>query len=220
MTLPWLSRVRESISAALTPSAPPGRLERLERRLSEIEAGACDDRVLAGLLSSVAEARREAGQLDGAREAYERARALYEASGAPGWMAARMSERMDALSPARPGGPYREEEAPPAIWLRHEGRWHRFRQRVVVLGRGAPGQTDLCLPSGAVTRVHAVIAHEDGGHVLRDQRTTNGTLLVRRAGSVAVTRRLTSEHVLCDGDELRMGDQSVVVALSEPADAR
>jgi hypothetical protein len=220
MTLPWVSRVREAITAALTPPPPPGRLEQLEQRLREVEAGACDDRTLAGLLSSVAEARREAGRLEGAREAYERARALYEASGAPGWMAARMAERLDALAGGGAvGGPYREGEAP-VIWVRHGEVWHRFRQRVVVLGRGAPGQTDLCLPSGTVTRVHAVISHEDGRYVLRDRGSDNGTYLASRVGGEVSTQRLTGEHVLSDGDELWMGDQSVVVALTEPAGAR
>ena len=73
-----------------------------------------------------------------------------------------------------------------------------------------------CLPYAQQIDQHAVITHEDGRHVLRDMGTDNGTYLVGRDGDAFSAERLTAPHVLRDGDELMMGNQSVVFALTDP----
>ncbi len=63
------------------------------------------------------------------------------------------------------------------------------------LGRGS--SNDLVLPSMHVSRRHALIAKRDGGHVLKDLGSTNGTFL---NGSL-----LDGEELLRDGDSIRIG---------------
>ncbi len=191
----------------------PTRLEQLEKRLLETTEVWPHDTVLAGLLAEVGDARERAGLLKEAAEAYQRACGLYAKLGGPDWMATRMSERFQNLRP-HPATAYRRD-ALPFLWVHHEGRWQRFQQSVILLGRSAPGRTDIQLPSGVVARRHAAVFLIDGRHVLRDLGSTNGTFLVRRAGvPLPVPLRLT-DHLIADGDEAQIGDFVVGFALHD-----
>ena len=70
-----------------------------------------------------------------------------------------------------------------------------FLGDVTTIGR-EPDNT-LSIPEAAVSRYHAKVERIPGGHVLRDNGSTNGTLV----NGVRVT-----EHVLRDHDVVRVGD--------------
>ena len=87
---------------------------------------------------------------------------------------------------------------------------------MILLGRSAPGRTDVHLPSGTVGRHHAIVSVEDGRHVLRDLSTTSGTQLVRRAGVALPAPVPISDHLIADGDEAQLGEYVVRFALHAP----
>ncbi|MFZ4483064.1 MAG: FHA domain-containing protein [Chthoniobacterales bacterium] len=72
---------------------------------------------------------------------------------------------------------------------------HEFVGSVLTIGR--LGDNDVQLDDGSVSSRHAEIVVEDGGAVLRDLGSTNGTFL--NAEQVA------GEHSLSEGDEIYFG---------------
>src|SRR5207245_8964714 len=61
---------------------------------------------------------------------------------------------------------------------------------------GRRSETDLRLTGADISRVHAEIAAENGGYVIRDKQSRFGTY---------VNGGRTSEKVLADGDQIRLG---------------
>jgi tetratricopeptide (TPR) repeat protein len=75
-----------------------------------------------------------------------------------------------------------------------EGRTYNLSDSEVVVGRGA--QSDFVLADLAVSRKHVAVIYKDGGYVLADQGSGNGT----KVNGVRVTT-----HILKDGDEIKLG---------------
>src|SRR5207248_11339292 len=61
---------------------------------------------------------------------------------------------------------------------------------------GRRSETDLRLTGADISRVHAEIAAENGGYVIRDKQSRFGTY---------VNGDRTREKVLADGDQIRLG---------------
>jgi Nif-specific regulatory protein len=94
---------------------------------------------------------------------------------------------------------------------------------VVRIGRAA--DNDLVLPDDIVSSDHARILYAGERYVLRDQRSTNGTAIVRREQRVALDEGNAREASLENGDviELGSGDMLVQVEVAiadDPDDAR
>lgn len=87
--------------------------------------------------------------------------------------------------------------APSLVVLRGrgEGNEHALDKQRVLLGR-AEG-VDLCLPDPSISSTHASLELDDGGFVLRDLKSTNGT---RVNGAEVELARL--EH----GDRIEIGE--------------
>ena len=77
-----------------------------------------------------------------------------------------------------------------------QGARHESSSEVVRIGRAA--DSDVVLPDEHVSGEHARIVFGPDAYVLRDMRSTNGTLLNDGA--------LTGEAELIDGDVVRIGD--------------
>jgi pSer/pThr/pTyr-binding forkhead associated (FHA) protein len=75
---------------------------------------------------------------------------------------------------------------------------------------GRRPEASLCIPSPTVSREHAEVTVVDGGLLLRDLGSTNGTFVNGR--------RVTGPVALSAGDMIGLGD-TVVLAVSSAADA-
>jgi len=101
------------------------------------------------------------------------------------------------LTRKRSATPFFARWAPSLVVLRGrgEGSEYALEKQRVLLGR-ADG-VDLCLEDQAVSGTHASLELNDGGFVLRDLKSTNGT---RVNGATVDLARL--EH----GDRIEIGD--------------
>lgn len=79
-------------------------------------------------------------------------------------------------------------------------------QGVLVLGRSR--RCDLTIPSPDASRRHAEIVYQDGGYVLRDLGSTNGTY---------VNGRRVQQHALETGDRIEIGGDLVTFCRIDPA---
>ena len=81
-----------------------------------------------------------------------------------------------------------------------------------LLAAATLGRTEInsvTLPDHFISVQHAIIFLQDGRRILRDRGSTNGTLLNGR--------KVTSDMVLRDGDEITVG--TTVLKYSQPAPA-
>ena len=69
-----------------------------------------------------------------------------------------------------------------------------------VIGRSE--EIGICLPSQAVSRRHAQVSFQDGAYHIEDLGSVNGTILN--------SERITESRRLKDGDELKLGDYTLV----------
>ena len=83
---------------------------------------------------------------------------------------------------------------------------------IVRIGR-ADGN-DLVLPDTHVSSEHAKIVFSGDRYVVVDQRSTNGTAIVRKGERIAVDDALGREAALEDGDVLELGSQERIVHLA------
>ncbi len=74
------------------------------------------------------------------------------------------------------------------------GRRITLAERDVVIGRASTA--DLQIDAESVSRVHATLSRNAHGYVLRDRDSTNGTF---------VNDQPIREHLLTDGDQIRIG---------------
>ncbi len=72
------------------------------------------------------------------------------------------------------------------------------------LGRGS--SNDVVIPSSALSRCHTRIVYANGGYVLQDLGSTNGSI---------VNRNQVTTHVLADGDRIVLGDQELIVSFDK-----
>src|SRR5215467_8526727 len=94
---------------------------------------------------------------------------------------------------------------------------------IVRIGR-AEG-CDLLVPDDHVSGEHARIEFSGVRHVLRDNRSTNGTAIVRGGERIPIDDTVNREQVLESGDviELGSGDRLVQIAVTlaeDPDDSR
>lgn len=80
------------------------------------------------------------------------------------------------------------------IYGDHVGKEHRLGAKRVLIGRGA--QCDILINDSSVSREHASIERKEGRFLLRDLRSTNGTVVNGTSIDVAV---------LHHGDKIRVG---------------
>jgi Nif-specific regulatory protein len=101
------------------------------------------------------------------------------------------------------------------------GKSFEFTADVVRVGRA--GDCDLALPDALVSSDHARLVFAGERYVLRDQRSTNGTSVVRRGERIAVDDAIGRELALESGDLVELGQGSVafeVTLKDDPEDAR
>lgn len=79
------------------------------------------------------------------------------------------------------------------------GASHRLEHQPKTLGRGQ--QADIVFSSIAVSRQHAEVVFEEGAHVIQDMGSTSGFM---------VNREPVKRRALCDGDEIQIGDVTLV----------
>lgn len=78
-------------------------------------------------------------------------------------------------------------------------------QRFLLQGTMRIGRTEdneIVLDDAQISRHHAAVSREVGGYSLQDLNSTNGTFLG--------DRRINSPHALKDGDQIRVGDTTLV----------
>jgi pSer/pThr/pTyr-binding forkhead associated (FHA) protein len=80
------------------------------------------------------------------------------------------------------------------IFGKHVGRCYRLELPVMVLGRSE--RADIQIQQDGVSRAHAEIARYDGGYVVRDRSSKNGTY---------VNDVLIAAAALNEGDLLKVG---------------
>ncbi|MBX3192566.1 MAG: sigma 54-interacting transcriptional regulator [Labilithrix sp.] len=83
---------------------------------------------------------------------------------------------------------------------------------VVRIGR-AEGN-DLVVPDTHVSSEHAKIVYSGDKHVLVDQRSTNGTAILRRGDRIALDDSQGREASLEDGDVIELGSQDRIVQIT------
>jgi len=103
---------------------------------------------------------------------------------------------------------------------RTAGTRHEASEGVVRLGRAVGN--DLVFPDEGVSGEHARILAGNENYVLRDLRSTNGTVVVRGASRIALDDANGREIVLASNDvvELGTGSEVVRVAVTVQDDAR
>jgi hypothetical protein len=80
------------------------------------------------------------------------------------------------------------------------GRHYTLHQDTTTIGRVTGN--DICIPDLTVSRQHAVLRFENGGWVLEDKNSANGTFI---NGT-----RIHSPQPLREGDQIRFGDEMVM----------
>ncbi|HYF49577.1 MAG TPA: sigma 54-interacting transcriptional regulator [Planctomycetota bacterium] len=78
-----------------------------------------------------------------------------------------------------------------------------------VVGRGT--QTDIALHDPLASKRHFQLRELNGEWLIRDLESTNGTIVCGR--------KIDGETPLNDGDEISIGDESLIFTLAKPADA-
>jgi diguanylate cyclase (GGDEF)-like protein len=79
------------------------------------------------------------------------------------------------------------------------GRLHRLTKQLTTMGRGE--EQDIHIVDNGISRAHATVLVRDGEHVLLDAGSTNG---------VFVNGQQVQDHVLCDGDRIRIGATTIM----------
>ncbi|HCF95599.1 MAG: FHA domain-containing protein [Verrucomicrobiota bacterium] len=85
----------------------------------------------------------------------------------------------------------------------------RIGAKPVTVGRGT--QVDLQVVDDRVSRMHFGVSLKDGKYVLKDLRSTNGTLINGQ--------KAEGDHVLQEGDTVKVGE-SVLVFKLDPTDPK
>jgi pSer/pThr/pTyr-binding forkhead associated (FHA) protein len=80
-------------------------------------------------------------------------------------------------------------------WLELEGQRHPVPATGVRIGRSS--KNDIRLSDNLASRRHAQIEQRNSEFIITDVGSTNGTF---------VNQQLVHRHVLCDGDEIRIGN--------------
>lgn len=104
-------------------------------------------------------------------------------------------EKKEEEKSALPLGELKEEE-PVLVVTKGPNRGEKFLLRKSEITVGRHPESDIFLSDITVSRNHAKIAQEPGGHVLYDVGSLNGTYL---------NRKRIERCVLSDGDELQIG---------------
>src|SRR5215469_8825264 len=92
------------------------------------------------------------------------------------------------------------------------GARHESSADVIRLGRSA--DNDLVLPDEPVSSEHARIVYGAEKYLLRDLRSTNGTVVVRGTLRIALDEGNGRELALAAGDVVELGSGDRVVRLS------
>jgi pSer/pThr/pTyr-binding forkhead associated (FHA) protein len=85
----------------------------------------------------------------------------------------------------------------------------RIGAKPVTVGRGT--QVDLQVADDRVSRMHFGVSHKDGKYVLKDLRSTNGTLVNGQ--------KTEGDYELKDGDTVKIGESTMVFKL-DPTDPK